>query len=154
MKFADHAAVLLATGFSVGTLPGAPGTWGTLLGLPVCLAVAQLEAGATALCLVGVIVGAAWAAGRAERIIGIKDAPCIVIDEVAGIMVGLAGMPATLLNVLCGFVLFRCIDIYKPFPADRIENRLPGGWGIVLDDVAAGIYCNLLVRGIGLLSGA
>jgi phosphatidylglycerophosphatase A len=153
LKFGDLAALRLATGLHVGYLPLAPGTWGTLVGLPFCLLLARLDAAVTVVCLAGVIAGAVWAAGRAERVLGVKDAQCIVIDEMAGILIGLAGIPATLPNLLFGFALFRCIDILKPFPAGRIERRVRGGWGIVLDDVVAGVYCNLLVRGIGLVFG-
>lgn len=153
LKFGDLAALWLATGLQVGNLPLAPGTWGTLVGLPFCLLLARLDAAVSAVCLAGAIAGAVWAAGRAERVLGVKDAQCIVIDEMAGILVGLAWIPATLPNLLCGFALFRCIDILKPFPAGRIEQRVRGGWGIVLDDVVAGVYCNLMVRGIGIAFG-
>jgi phosphatidylglycerophosphatase A len=153
MKFRDRAIVLLATGFTVGNIPFAPGTWGSLLGLPLWLAVARLETAAAAACLLAVVGAAVWLADRAERVLGQKDAQCIVIDEVAGMLVSLAGVPVSAVNFLCAFVLFRLLDIFKPFPARQIEQRLPGGWGIVLDDVAAGIYCNLLMRGIGLLWG-
>jgi phosphatidylglycerophosphatase A len=153
MKFRDRAVVLLATGFTVGTIPFAPGTWGSLLGLPLWLAMAQLETAEAVACLLAVIGAAVWVADRAERVLGQKDAQCIVVDEVAGMLVGLAGVPVSALNFLCAFAIFRLLDIVKPFPARRIEQRLPGGWGVVLDDVAAGIYCNLLMRGIGLVWG-
>jgi phosphatidylglycerophosphatase A len=75
-----------------------------------------------------------------------KDAPAVVIDEVAGILATLAGLPFTALNMAAGFALFRFFDIVKPFPARSIERTLAGGWGIVLDDVVAGLYSNLLLR--------
>jgi len=153
MKFRDRAVVLLATGFTVGNIPFAPGTWGSLLGLPLWLGMAQLETAAAGACLLAVIGAAIWVADRAERVLGQKDAQCIVVDEVAGMLVGLAGVPVSAVNCLCAFAVFRLLDIVKPFPARRIEQRLPGGWGVVLDDVAAGIYCNLLMRGIGLVWG-
>ena len=153
MKFRDRAVVFLATGFTVGNIPFAPGTWGSLLGLPLWLGMAQLETGAAVVCLLAVIGTAVWVADRAERVLGQKDAQCIVVDEMAGMLVGLAGVPVSAVNCLCAFAVFRLLDIAKPFPARRIEQRLPGGWGVVLDDVAAGIYCNLLMRGIGLVWG-
>lgn len=137
----------------MGNIPFAPGTWGSLLGLPLWLGMAQLETGAAVVCLLAVIGAAVWVADRAERVLGQKDAQCIVVDEVAGMLVGLAGVPVSAVNCLCAFAVFRLLDIVKPFPARRIEQRLPGGWGVVLDDVAAGIYCNLLMRGIGLVWG-
>ena len=151
MKFGDRAAVLLATGFRVGNIRYAPGTWGSLLGLPLWLATAGFGSAGLVVTLTALVLIAVWVAGRAERALGVKDAPCIVIDEVAGMMVGLAGIPVTAVNAVCAFAFFRVLDILKPFPARRIENGLPGGWGVVLDDVAAGIYCNLLMRGLALL---
>jgi phosphatidylglycerophosphatase A len=153
MKFRDRAVVLLATGFTVGNIPFAPGSWGSLLGLPLWLATARLETAAAAACVLAVIGAAVWVAGEAERALGQKDAQCIVVDEVAGMLVGLAGLPVSAVNCVGAFALFRLLDVVKPFPARWAEQRLRGGWGIVLDDVVAGIYCNLLMRGIGLLWG-
>jgi len=135
----------------VGHIPFAPGTWGSLLGLPIWLVTAGLDSAGLAATVAALVLIAVWVAGRAERVLGIKDAPCIVIDEVAGMMVGLAGIPVTAVNAVCAFAFFRALDIFKPFPARRIETGLPGGWGVVLDDVAAGLYCNLLMRGLALL---
>jgi phosphatidylglycerophosphatase A len=93
---------------------------------------------------------AVWLAGRAEKVIGKKDAPAIVIDEVAGMIVTLAGLPLTPLNLAVGFVAFRAMDVIKPFPASRIDRSMTGGWGVVLDDVVAGVYSNILLRVISL----
>jgi phosphatidylglycerophosphatase A len=153
MKFRDRAAVLLATGFTVGNIPFAPGTWGSLLGLPLWLATARVEPAAAAAFVLTVVGAAVWVADEAERALGQKDAQCIVVDEVAGMLVGLAGLPVNAVNCIAAFALFRLMDVLKPFPARWAEQRLRGGWGIVLDDVVAGIYCNLLMRGIGLLWG-
>ena len=142
---------MLATGFSAGRIPRAPGTFGSLLGIPAAWGLAQIGAGATVAIVVAVIACAVWVAGEAERLLGRKDAACIVIDEFAGILTSLAGMPATLFNLGAGFVAFRAFDILKPFPARYLDARVPGGWGIVLDDVVAGIYSNLLLRLIALL---
>lgn len=97
------------------------------------------------------ILGSVWIAGEAERLLGRRDAGCIVIDEIVGMLTALAGLPATLFNLSAGFVAFRVLDIIKPFPARYLDARVPGGWGIVLDDVVAGIYSNLLLRIIALL---
>ena len=85
------------------------------------------------------------AASRVATLVGRKDPGLVVVDEVAGQWITLVGMPFTAPVVLAGFVLFRVMDIVKPWPARALE-RLPGGWGIMADDVAAGIYAQLLLR--------
>lgn len=150
MKLRDRAVLLLATGFSAGSIPLAPGTFGSLLGIPVAWGLAGIGPGATAGIIAALILCAVWIAGEAERLLGRKDAACIVIDEIVGILTALAGMPATPFNLAAGFVAFRAFDIIKPFPARYLDARVPGGWGIVLDDVVAGIYSNLLLRVIAL----
>ena len=136
------ALVLASVGLSLlPKLPRAPGTWGTLVGgVPAYLALAALPpllagAGGVALVLLAVVV-----AGRAERALGVHDPGVITIDEVAGFLVTMAGAPAEPRYVVAGFVLFRVFDIVKPFPANRIDRQLPGGWGTVLDDCVAGLY--------------
>ncbi len=151
MNLRDRAVLLLATGFSVGSIPRAPGTFGSLLGIPVAWGLAEIGLGATAGIVAALILCSVWIAGEAERLLGRKDAACIVIDEIVGVLVTLAGMPATPFNLAAGFVAFRVLDIVKPFPARYLDARVPGGWGIVLDDVVAGIYSNVLLRIIALL---
>jgi phosphatidylglycerophosphatase A len=130
-------ARLLATWFGCGFAPKGPGTFGTLGAIPVYLLAAHwglvgVGVAAIAATLVGV-----WSASVVARELGLKDPQIVVIDEVAGFLVTMLGTRASLPAVLAGFVLFRLLDITKPWPIRRIE-RLPSGWGIVLDDVAAG----------------
>jgi phosphatidylglycerophosphatase A len=146
MNLRDRAVLALATGFSVGSIPWAPGTIGTLLGITLCFGLANISLGATVLVIVGFILFAVWVASEAERLLDQKDAPCIVIDEIIGIVVALAGMPMTPLNIAAGFFVFRIFDIVKPFPARYLDARVPGGWGVVMDDVVAGIYSNFFIR--------
>jgi phosphatidylglycerophosphatase A len=146
MGWRDQTAVCLATGFFIGRAPVAPGTFGSLLGLPLCAAIARLDLGAALLSAAAVFWIAVWSAGRAERLLGRRDAPAIVIDEIAGMVVALAGMPFTLFNAALGFFVFRVMDVLKPFPAGRIDSRVHGGAGIVLDDVVAGVYANIILR--------
>jgi phosphatidylglycerophosphatase A len=150
MNFRDCASVFLATGLSIGKIPLAPGTFGTLLGIPICFGLAELGAAGAVAGAVAFVLLAVWLAGRAEKVIGKKDAPDIVIDEVAGMIVTLAGLPLTPLNLAVGFVAFRAMDVIKPFPASRIDRSMTGGWGVVLDDVVAGVYSNILLRVISL----
>ena len=146
MNFRNQAVLLLATGFSVGRIPRAPGTFGALLGIPVSFVLAKIGFGAAVLVLIGFIGFAVWISGQAERLLGQKDASCIVIDEVVGVMVTLAGITMTPLNLVAGFIAFRVLDIAKPFPAGFLDAQAAGGWGIVMDDVVAGVYGNIFLR--------
>jgi phosphatidylglycerophosphatase A len=92
-----------------------------------------------------------WAADRAARALRLKDPGPVVIDEAAGLLVTLAGVPVTWLSAVLAFFLFRAMDILKPPPARQAE-ALPGGWGIMIDDLFAGVYANLLLRGALLLA--
>lgn len=141
--------MILATGGCIGRIPKAPGTVGALLGLPVIYGLAQLQpVPAILLCLILIAV-AVWAAGAAERQLGAKDPGCIVIDEIAGMTVSLLGIPLSIGTGAAGFLLFRFFDVLKPPPVSLLERHLSGGWGIVMDDVAAGLIANIFLR-IGL----
>ena len=135
----------LATGAGSGYAPVAPGTFGSLVGVALWAlwrALGGVSQGGYALgCALLAAVGV-WAAGRAEVIFGRHDDGRITIDEVAGMLLSLAWLPARPEVAGLGFVLFRVFDIWKPFPARRAE-RLPGGLGVVADDLVAGVYANL-----------
>lgn len=143
----DRLIVFLASGAGVGYVPRFPGTAGTLIAIPLALAMNRLAAADTTLAagiLVGLILIALAIADRAARILARKDPPVIVIDEIVGFVV--AGfMTDGLSGLLLAFVLFRFFDIAKVFPAAYLET-LPGGAGIVLDDIMAGAYTFLLLR--------
>ena len=146
MQFRDKAVMFLATGGFVGNIPVAPGTFGSLVGIPLCYVFAKIPLPMAILGAVGLIVFAIWIAQLAETITKEKDPGKIVIDEIAGMIVTLVGVPFHLTSVVIGFLIFRFLDILKPFPIRHIERRVSGGAGVVLDDVAAGIYGNILVR--------
>jgi phosphatidylglycerophosphatase A len=132
--------VVLATVFGVGYAPFAPGTWGTLTAVPLVWASAELTHwGYLALCVLVTGVAVA-AAGAADRAFGDHDSGRIVVDEVAGYFWTLVAVTerSDLVVLVAGFVLFRIADIVKPPPARAIDRRLPGGIGVVLDDVVAG----------------
>ena len=139
-------AVFLATVAYCGYFPIAPGTVGSAAGLIVYLLVwwthsPIVEVG---LIVVTFVVGV-WAATQAERHFGGIDPGPVVIDEVLGMLVTLAFIPAGWSAALAGFVLFRVFDVIKPYPANRLEN-LHGGFGIMADDAMAGVYANLALR--------
>jgi phosphatidylglycerophosphatase A len=146
MKFREAAVVFLATGFYVGNIPFAPGTFGTILGLPLCFVLAGLKLPLAIGCTVLFIAMAVWVANEAEKLYKKKDPGCIVIDEIAGMAVTLVGLPFNLTTALIGFIIFRILDILKPFPIRVLDKRVSGGVGIVIDDVVAGIFANLLLR--------
>ena len=146
MKFSDKAVVFLATGLYIGNIPCAPGTFGTLLGLPLCFILTLLKLPIALVCTSLFILIAVWISHIAEKLLDTKDPGCIVIDEIAGITVALIGLPFNLTSVLIGFIIFRILDISKPFPIRALEKFLPGGLGVVADDVIAGIMANLFLR--------
>ena len=146
MIFKDKAVVFLATGFGIGHIPFAPGTFGSIPGLPLGFILSGLE---LPLAVAGAgmfVLGAVWIAGTAEKQLQQSDPGCIVIDEIAGMAVTFIGLPFNLTIGFVGFVIFRLLDVFKPFPIRLLEQRLEGGWGVVMDDVAAGIIANMVLR--------
>jgi phosphatidylglycerophosphatase A len=140
-------ALFLATAGYVGFAPIAPGTFGSAIGLVVYLLVRRgdsliLEAAVLAAAF---IVGV-WSAGLVERQMG-KDPGAVVIDEILGMLATVAFLNVTLLGAAIGFVIFRVLDVIKPYPAGRLEH-LHGGAGIMLDDAMAGLYSNLVLRAL------
>ncbi len=146
MTFRNKAVLFLATGFGIGHIPVAPGTFGSILGLPLGFGLAELEL-PVAIAIAGLFVlGSIWIANDAEKLMQKSDPGCIVIDEIAGMAVTLVGLPVDLIIGLMGFIIFRILDILKPFPIRYLDQRLAGGWGVVMDDVAAGIIANVILR--------
>lgn len=142
-------ALAIATWGGSGLLPVAPGTWGSAATLPLFVLLAWLPDGLYALAVAGLLVAGVWAADRAERHWGVKDDTRIVIDEVVGQLVAWApllalrgrglGFSTWAALVVTGFVAFRVLDVWKPGPARWFERSFPGGAGVVLDDVMAGV---------------
>jgi len=145
---------VLASGFGLGRSPRAPGTLGTLAGVPFALLWACLPpAGGLAVLLLAVPVGA-YICDRAETADGTQDPGWIVFDEMVGFWVAVAWLPPGWGTYGAAFVLFRLFDILKPPPAGWVDRHLPGGWGILLDDVVAGVFTRLLLalaQGLGLV---
>ena len=140
------AAVWIATCGGVGYFPVAPGTAGSAIGVGLVAALGTLPLPPPwfrvllILAALSIFLIGAWAATGAEKFLGRKDPGQVVIDEVAGQVLTLVAQPdASWKWLLIAFILFRAFDIIKPFPARQAE-RLPGGWGIMMDDMAAGAY--------------
>lgn len=134
-------ALAIATAGYSGYFPIAPGTVGSAIGLGLWGAARASGAGVAAELLVAaaLLVIGAWAATGAERHLGTTDPGPVVIDEVMGMCVTMVAAPFTWPAALAGFLLFRAFDIVKPPPARQLE-ACHGGWGIMLDDLAAGVY--------------
>jgi phosphatidylglycerophosphatase A len=148
-------SIWIATGLGSGYFPVAPGTAGSALGLALVIAFRQTSLGplglAASLATFAVLlffVGV-WSAGKAEKVFGRVDPGQVVIDEVAGQIITFIATPrVTWIGLIAGFILFRAFDIVKPFPARQAE-RFPGGWGIMLDDVVAGLYSLMVLVILG-----
>ncbi len=138
--------LFLATGCGTGYIPAIPGSAGSLLGVFLFLALSHLPPWLYAITFLGFLFLSTWAAGQAEDIFEERDCQKIVIDEVVGTLIALAFLTPTVRNLVLGFLLFRLCDMVKPPPAHWINRGMYGGWGVVLDDVIAGLYAGIIVR--------
>ena len=140
-------AVWLADGLGLGRIPVAPGTFGTLLGIPLYFLLAAFLPWPAYLALVLLTLPvSAWICAAGARHHGVHDPSMVVWDEVVGMLVALTAAPAGWVPVAVAFIAFRAFDILKPFPVGWLDARVPGGWGILLDDVVAGFYALAVVQ--------
>lgn len=144
MSFFSRLASFVATAAFLGRCPWAPGTLGTLAAVPIIFFCQGRPVVLFAiwgfLCILGI-----WASGRTAQAMGRHDPQCVVIDEVCGMLQAMLLVPFTWPRLAAAFVAFRFFDVLKPEPIRRLEH-LPGGLGIVLDDLAAGAYAWLVVQ--------
>ncbi len=154
MRPLQHLLIkFLASGFFTGYFPVAPGTIGSLVGILACFFLQDVPFTTYAIVVILILVAGIYISGEAEKIYQAKDSSHIVIDEIAGIFFTFIYLPKGISFLLAGFVAFRFFDILKPFPIRSIDEKIKGGWGIMLDDVLAGIYANILIRLIGWVTG-
>lgn len=147
-------ARLFATAAGAGYAPIAPGTCGTAVAVPLAFALAGLPLWVYLLVAAGITGAGIWAAGVADEVWETHDSGRIVIDEVAGYLVTVALVDRSSWHVLlAGFVVFRILDITKPPPVRWLDRNLPGGFGVVIDDVGAGIYGCILMTGVAAAGG-
>jgi phosphatidylglycerophosphatase A len=136
----------IATLFGVGRISRAPGTWGSLVSLPVCFLLLKLGPfiymGATLAIIILAIVAAEHYEVHSEK----HDSKEIVIDEMAGMLVTMTWLPLTWQSFVLGFLVFRFLDIIKPFPISYFDRRVKGGFGVVADDIVAGMIGNALLQ--------
>ena len=145
----DPVVITLATGLGVGFIPFAPGTFGTVLGIPLAWALTSVAPSLAihAVACVLILLVSCPICGRAARLLGRHDPGSVVLDEIAALQLVFLTVPFQLDTALIGFLTFRVFDITKPWPIRRIE-RLPGGWGIVADDAVAGLFAAAATWGI------
>lgn len=130
---------LLAAGFGCGLARRAPGTVGTAAGVVLYLALTPLPLPVYLGLTLGLFLLGVWICGRAAHDLDAHDHPSIVFDEMIGYLVTMAGAPLSIGWIALGFVLFRFFDIVKPWPISLLDRKVPGGFGIMLDDLAAGL---------------
>jgi len=142
----EKTIVFAATWGLIGFSPIAPGTMGSIAALPLCLMISLMDPPWNMICLVTLISVSIWIAHGAEKVIGQRDPGLVVIDEVCGMAVALFALPFIPIFIIGGFVLFRVFDILKPFPIRWLDKNVKGGLGIILDDIIAGVFANLVLR--------
>ena len=144
----NRLAIFFATGGYVGYVPIAPGTFGSALWLGLLWGIRTVgDMRLEILVLVLILALGIWSGSVVERYVGRVDPGIVIIDEIAGMLITMLLIPVTAISVLAGFLVFRALDILKPWPARRLEG-LPGGFGIMADDVMAAIYGNLVMHGL------
>jgi len=139
---------LLALGFGSGAAPKAPGTWGTLAAVLIYWPLSQLSPDHYLLMLLVTSVMGIYICGQTARDLGVHDHDSIVWDEFVGFWITMFAAPVGWVWVVVGFVLFRFFDIIKPWPISWIDKKITGGFGIMLDDVIAGVMAALVLQGI------
>ncbi len=146
MNGVSRAVILfIAEGAYSGKSPLAPGTAGTLVGVLFYFGLRDAASFLYIIITLLVCIGGTWTAGRAEKILGCKDCPSIVIDEIAGYLIAMFMVPAGWRFIAAGFFLFRLFDIVKPWPLQSLQ-KINGGLGVMLDDIGAGLYTNVLLQ--------
>ena len=136
----------IAFGFGSGAAPFAPGTFGTLMAIPFYLVLSLLPLGAYLLFVLLFIIFSSWLCERLSNATQTQDHPGMCIDEFAGFFVTMIAAPAGWMWIVAGFLLFRIFDIWKPWPISYADENIHGGFGMVFDDVLAGVYALVLMQ--------
>jgi phosphatidylglycerophosphatase A len=138
--------LFLGLGFGSGLSPFAPGTAGTVVALLFVPLLALLSTGYLLAVLLIASLAGIYICGYSAEKLGAKDPSSIVWDEFVGLWIALAGFPVSSFWLVSGFVVFRCFDILKPWPISVLDRKVPGGLGIMLDDIVAGVMTWLVLR--------
>ncbi|NBX69223.1 MAG: phosphatidylglycerophosphatase A [Proteobacteria bacterium] len=145
-RFKDWSAIFFASGFGSGFIPLAPGTWGSAVGVAL---VWKFWGNSVLVQFLWVLLLGAlgvWASGVTCQYFKKQDCQYIVIDEIVGLMITMIGIPITGYELVIGFLLFRLFDVVKPVPVNWVDKKLKNGLGVMLDDVVAGVYGNLIMH--------
>jgi len=146
-KWQDRVIICFASAFYSGYSPFASGTVATIFpAIPLYFLLSETSLFLYGAITIIVIAASVWLSGHGERIWGKKDPGKITIDEVAGFLVAMFAFQPSVKIVVLGFFLFRFFDVLKPFPARWLERNLPGGWGVTMDDIGAGLWTQLILR--------
>ncbi len=137
---------LLATGFGAGLSPKMPGTVGTLAAIPLWYLLYLTGPYAYMVITFFLVIAAIFISDAYEKDLPSHDRPEIVIDEIVGFLITMTWLPFSLTYLVLGFVLFRVLDIWKPYPIRYLNDKVRGGFGVVIDDVAAGLIANIILQ--------
>jgi len=143
----------VAFGLGSGMMPIAPGTFGTLMAIPFYLLLQSLPLIAYLIFTLGFIVFSSWISDRVSREIKVHDHPGMCIDEFAGFFVTMIHAPLGWQWIVLGFLLFRLFDIWKPWPIHVLDEKIHGGFGMVLDDIVAGVFAMVVIQLIAFATG-
>jgi len=145
-RFKKTGILFISTGAFSGYFPVAPGTAGSLVGALIVWKLQNVSAALLFILSAALLFLGVWAGSKTAKILKQADPSKVVIDEIVGMMITMIGIPVTGFTLGLGFLLFRFLDVWKPFPANYFDKRLKNGWGIMLDDVVAGIYGNIILQ--------
>lgn len=136
----------IAFGFGSGAIPFAPGTFGTLVAVPLYLLMQSLSHGLYLFLLLLIIIGSSWLCDKVSNEIGVEDHQGMCLDEIVGFLVTMYAAPHGIKWIILGFIFFRIYDIWKPWPIQFIDEKVKNGFGMILDDVLAGIYALITIH--------
>jgi len=136
----------LAFGFGSGLAPFAPGTFGTLIAIPLYLLMLNLSFSMYLLLVAIVCIIGVWICDKSSKMLGVHDHSGIVWDEFAGFFITMLAAPAGWIWIVAGFALFRLFDIWKPWPISWLDKKVEGGLGIMVDDIVSGIYALICLQ--------
>jgi len=136
----------LAFGFGSGLAPVAPGTFGTLMAIPLYLLMMQMSLVPYLIIVAIVCITGIWICDKSSKLLGVHDHGGIVWDEFAGFFITMIAAPAGWVWIVIGFVFFRIFDIWKPWPISLLDKKVDGGLGIMIDDIVAGIYALICIQ--------
>jgi phosphatidylglycerophosphatase A len=145
MNIFRDPVLFVAFGFGAGLAKKAPGTFGTLVGIPIYLLLAAAGPAFYVVSLIALTLGGIWICQKASDRLGVHDHQGIVLDEIVGFLITMVAVPLSWQAILIGFSLFRLFDIVKPWPIRIVDERVRGGLGIMMDDVLAGVLAALVL---------